>query len=79
MDHVLVVTLTMDNNYSNHGLTCFSMDLTAYLAPVTRCLHCLTTPQGPLHMTEMNVVDRACIDMLQVTKVGGATLLQLAP
>jgi len=74
MDHVLVVTLTMDNIVTM--LTCFSMDLTAYLAPVTRCLHCLTTPQGPLDMTEMNAVDS---DMLQVTKVGGATLLQLAP
>ena len=29
--------------------TCFSIDLAAYKAPVTRCLHCRTTiPHGPL-------------------------------
>ena len=28
--------------------TCFSIDLVAYKAPVTRCLHCRTIPHGPL-------------------------------
>ena len=30
--------------------TCFSIDLAAYKAPVTRCLHCRTIPHGPLDL-----------------------------